>query len=570
MDPLIALLAELGFDVGEAQTIADLDADQVTAAEAALTAAYDEAREARDLDRCETIVDNLDAVRADQSRRDEEAAAAEARMAELDARVRAETTEAPTDDGGDEGDSGDGEGTEPAAPETPVVEDETPAAEPIAAAETPPATPIPPRRMPRAARPAAPPARNTVRAAITAAGGLSDIRPGAPIRTRQDMDRLANSVAQRIDQQRRTGAGTVPVAHVEYEFPSDRTLDGNVAANREKFDAVVASARMDSPEAIVAAGGLCAPVEVRYDVDGISDDRRPIRDALVRFGADRGGVRWVAPPFLSDLAEAVDVITEAEDAASASKPCLTISCGADLEEVVDAITKCLQVGNFQRRTFRENFDRYWQLAGAMHAREAETRLWDRMVAASQVVTGTQQLGMYRDFVENLVQLVTGIRSRDRTARDLTFRVIAPDWVVPEASIDLLRQMPGDQTYGVSEADLRASLAVHNIALTLTPDTDQEFPVQPNNNVLMGWPESVETLVFPEGTFAFLDGGELNFGMEIRDSTLNAANNVRSMTETFEGVAKFGVRSYHLTIPVCPDGTSSGTAEITPCGGARAS
>jgi hypothetical protein len=53
-------------------------------------------------------------------------------------------------------------------------------------------------------------------------------------------------------------------------------------------------------------------------------------------------------------------------------------------------------------------------------------------------------------------------------------------------------------------------------------------------------------MFAPGTWLFLDGDRLDLGAELRDSTLNASNNVESFMESFEGVARVGVESLQIT------------------------
>lgn len=81
--------------------------------------------------------------------------------------------------------------------------------------------------------------------------------------------------------------------------------------------------------------------------------------------------------------------------------------------------------------------------------------------------------------------------------------------------------------------------------------------------LTPWPDTVEVILTHPGAWLFLDGGTLDLGV-VRDSTLNASNSWQSFSETFENAAFVGLESLCATFDLCPDGSSSGTAEITPC------
>ena len=75
--------------------------------------------------------------------------------------------------------------------------------------------------------------------------------------------------------------------------------------------------------------------------------------------------------------------------------------------------------------------------------------------------------------------------------------------------------------------------------------------------LNGWPATTRMLIFPEGTFQFLDGGQLDLGVT-RDSTLNAQNKMQVFAETFEAVAPRGFEALDFTAAFVPNGASAGT------------
>ncbi len=81
--------------------------------------------------------------------------------------------------------------------------------------------------------------------------------------------------------------------------------------------------------------------------------------------------------------------------------------------------------------------------------------------------------------------------------------------------------------------------------------------------LLGWPSVCRTLLYPEGSWLFLDGGTLDLGI-VRDSTLNATNDYQVFAETFEAAALIGVESLALTMDLCPSGEASVLATIAPC------
>ncbi len=580
---LLELLASLGITIDTEATTTDLlTPEDLNAAEAALLEAYATAREAADVETCRSLADAVEAVRGEVTARASAAAEAQALLDELDARIAGpEDEDEPAEDG-----ATDEAPVEVVAEvEAPVVED---ARVPVAAAARPTVVTggetggvrrhIDAQNRAAAARartmPVAPAAFQAApeapRSVVLAGADLRGFSPGQPI---LNIGQLAEVSADRMEALRaaRRGnprmGGRFQVASIQSAYPEERILGSDPFVNGQRIAAAVALAAGNTTEAIVASGGLCAPVNVSYDLFGIGDDRRPIRDALVRFGANRGGIRFVAPPRLSNVTGAVEVWTEANDTTPSSpttKPCATVTCGTDTEELVDAITKCLKVGNFTRQFWSEQFAEWWRLAGVQHAREAETRLWTRMIADSSQATTGEVLGAASDILENTGQAAAAYRSRHRMPMNAPIDFILPDWTPAMMQGDAVRRMPGDNGWDWDVAYVTSLFAKRNVVPIWTPDTGQEFGAQTDGAALLRWPGTVQGLLFAPGTHLFLDGGSLDFGMEIRDSTLNSTNDVQAFMETFEGTATVGVESIDLTMDVCPNGESANLVDANVC------
>lgn len=394
---------------------------------------------------------------------------------------------------------------------------------------------------------------------VVTAGDVPGRSAGSQLHTLREVGEAFAAKAHAVRSGR--GSGKFGVASFNVDYPEDRRLGSNAIDNEERIDAVVASAQAQDIDAIVAAGGLCAPVDVAYDLEGISVENRPLRDALPRFGADRGGIRFITPPALADMDDAVGVWTEATDESpgDSTKDVMTVTCGTEQEVLVDAITKRLKVGNFSRRTFPEQFARFWQLAGAAHSRLAEETLWNAMVADSTAVTFDRQLGAARDILTVVDTAVAAYTSRHRMAENAVLRLTLPSWVKNMMRTDIAKQLPGDASMARTDAELTEWFRVRNVAVTWSPDAGQEFGAQ-SAGELSTFPGTVEMLLHHEGAFTFLDGGTLDFGMDIRDSTLNETNDVEAFMETFEAVAFRGVESLHITATVEPNGASAATVD----------
>lgn len=357
------------------------------------------------------------------------------------------------------------------------------------------------------------------------------------------------------------------VATIETEYSADRVLTRTDAeGNKAKIDAVV------SPEAIVAAGGLTAPVETSYDIYELGEtDARPVRDALPKFNAERGGIRFLTSPTMSDLEGAVSVWTLQDDIDAASpdapnpvKPCLRVKAGEEVEVFVEAIPLCLTFGNLQSRAYPELVERHIKLGMVWHARFAEIRLLTRIGQLSTNVTADSELGAARDIFNQIEAAAAAYRNRYRIASDTTLRVMFPEWFRNALRADLIKQLPGDGrdgTFNLGEAEINSWFSARNIAVTWFIDGEAgQIMGEQETGALNGFPTDLVWYMFTEGTFLFLDAGTLDLGL-VRDSTLNGTNDYKIFLETFEGVAKVGIESLRITSELRLLGASSGTVDL---------
>lgn len=413
--------------------------------------------------------------------------------------------------------------------------------------------------------------RPTIKAAapvvITAGADLPGITAGSEL---SSIAEVAQAILTRKHGMGRTSGGDGEqhsVAQFATSFPETRMLRANdIEGNRSKVNAVV------SPDAIIAAGGLTAPVETSYDIFELGETSvRPVRDALAVFGADRGGIRFMTPPVLADLEGAVSVWTMQDDidastpeAPNPVKPCLRVAAGVEVTVYTDAIPLCLTFGNLGARAYPELVERHLQLGMVQHARFSEIRLLTRIGALSTPVTAPSQLGAARDIFVQLEQAASAYRSRYRLDPKAPLRVIFPEWFKNALRADLTKQLPGDGrdgTFNLAEAEINKWFSTRNINVSwhIDGETGQIFGAQ-SAGALLGFPTNVIWYLFSEGTFLFLDGGTLDLGL-VRDSTLNGTNDYKIFLENFEGVAKVGVESLRVTSALAIKGSSSGTTAV---------
>jgi hypothetical protein len=395
--------------------------------------------------------------------------------------------------------------------------------------------------------------------AITAGADIPGYTAGSPL---DNMNVVAEAMAKRLHGLRRVNGGDGEqhiVASVTTSFPEDRTLTQDAESNWAKINAVT------SPEALVASGGHAAPFETKYDIFGLGTTARPVRDALPRFQADRGGIRFVTPPVLSSYGNAVGVWTNAIDTAPGTevKASLTVSAAAEQTVATDAVTLQLQFGNLMTRAYPELIARHNELGLIQHAREAEQNLLSKIGTASTAVTTTSLIGFGRDFLVQLGRAAAAYRSRHRLEVDAPLRAIIPGWVKDAMVADLTLAMPGDSTLN-AYAEIDGYVASRGV--TLSASLDQNVFGSQGTAALLEFADSFTWYLFAEGSFLFLDGGTLDLGI-IRDSTLVGTNDYKMFVETFEGIAFIGVEALAITSTISINGVAAALRDTT--GGATA-
>ena len=416
--------------------------------------------------------------------------------------------------------------------------------------------------------------------AITAGADIPGYTAGSTIDSVSD---VAVAMEKRIHSLRRVNGGDGEqhiVASFTTSYPEDRTLTTDAESNQLKINAVA------GPEALVASGGHAAPFEVKYDIFGLgSTTDRPVRDALPKFQADRGGIRFVTPPSLITYSggtvynydSAVGVWTAANDSAEtpspATKASLTVTAAQENTVSTDAVTLQLQFGNLMTRAYPELIARHNELALVQHAREAELNLISKISAGSTAVNAhvatteaPSLIGFARDFLVQVRKAAVAYRSRHRIDAGTRLKAIVPAWIFDAMAADLALNMPGDGNLGAGRGEIEGYLAGSNVDMVPSLDLNSFGAQQGSAAKLLEFPDSITWYLFSEGTFLFLDGGTLDLGI-IRDSSLVGTNDYKMFIETFENVAKVGIESLAITSSLSINGVAAALRDTT--GGATA-
>lgn len=368
---------------------------------------------------------------------------------------------------------------------------------------------------------------------ITAGADIPGYGAGS---TLTDMMDVAKAFSKRLHTLRGVTAGgsgeQYTIATLNFDYPEERRLTSDDPSNWSKIQDVV------SPQALTAAAGICAPLTTIYDVNTVGITDRPVRDALARFNADRGGVRLYGTPTLD--ADATGIWNTS---GAATKTCGDAACADPTEVMVDAIYSCLKFSNFTNRFFPEMVKANTDLALIAHAKLAEINLLQGIQSGSIKVTRTSGgAGYAREVLVTVSMAAMNLRRRYRLADDQPLHAIIPTYVRDAMRADLALQMPGDglEALTVADSQVEAFFRARKINVTWSIEainangTAHDAPTQ-GAGALALFEDTANFVLYPEGKFLFLDGGTLDLGV-VRDGTMVAANEYSTFVETFEAVA----------------------------------
>lgn len=409
-------------------------------------------------------------------------------------------------------------------------------------------------------------------AVLVAAAGVEGERAGAPL----DKIRLAKAYKTTADRWGRVAKHDggqeqrILIASASYDFPEERVLSrGDWEINAEKIAAVVPQSvpGMYGSEALVASGGLCAPLEPIYTIPNFATMQRPVRDALPSFRADRGGVTVGEATTIGDITTAISTITEENDALGgtfATKSCQDLSCPAFTDVPVTVIAHCREYGNLNAMAWPEKIAHENDLTMAAHARTADSYLLTRIKALSvNVTSGADTLGALIYTVDAIAKAAAGIRYRLRMSPNARFRVLAPLSLLDLLIVDTVStQFDRYRSKSAIEQYLN-SLGITVVWYLDAVSGGEPFDATQAAGALDGFTETYQFALYAEGTFIHVDGGGLELGI-VRDSTLNSTNDYQFFGETFENVARVGPAqgAFWITLDVCP------TGQFAPAGTAR--
>jgi hypothetical protein len=515
------------------------------------------------VDAGERIAELLTAVQARGTELDEERAATDERFREIAEANGISLDEPAADSDADGGDTGDGDTDGDAETETETDD----AGVAVVAAGGRPGRRGLPRRPASGAQQIVARPRSALRNARIEVHG-SRVRP----QTNADLLMALWDAKTSLGRMPERGIErNIPVVTATWEHQAGQSIAQMSGAEAtEVMDRFLGFHALQQP-AIVAAGGICAPLAVDYDIPILGTDDRPVRDSLPSFQADRGGVRWIPSPTLAADVPAdswgVWTVEDDEDETPTEKVCAVLECADETSMEIEAIYRCLEMSNFQNRYSRDRADVIMSLIRTAFARFAETRILSVISAGSTQLTWTHELGAARAYLEMLSLANVRYRRRHRIPRGVNLVHPFPDWLYDLIRSDIANGLPGGpENLAIADAMIDSWFRSRNVRPVPFLDGEnagQTMAEAVANGALADWPATVVSYLYAEGTWVNADGGQMNLGV-VRDSTLNARNRVRLFEEDFEKVFKRGIESWRISSTICPNGAVAGTVEPEEC------
>ena len=185
---------------------------------------------------------------------------------------------------------------------------------------------------------------------------------------------------------------------------SDSSPQAALDAYRERISGMASAAKM---ETMVAAGGWCAPSQIRYDFFNIACESGMID--LPTFGVERGGVNFPVSPILADTfspalpwytafsnATVPWLWTEGDDilavTGSPTKPCIRVPCSTMSDTRLECYGICLTAGNLADNAWPESTRNFLRLLMAAHYHASNARYISTISGLATQVAGCSATG----------------------------------------------------------------------------------------------------------------------------------------------------------------------------------
>lgn len=453
------------------------------------------------------------------------------------------------------------------------------------------ATPAPPSAaqiasargvQPASAQQSPTPTRQRPRAALTANIGGDNAQIGQHI---TDAD-----LAEMLDRTKHSAARTIVAALPAYTEMGPNADVGmilgqgspeqNSAMMREIRETWAAGQRAvrDGQPLDARTAAICEPLDIRREIPDAFNTNEPIRGIFPNSPATRLGFQYFRSVGLADVSGAVNVWTETlqgdvdPDTSSTWKPCLEIDCPSAQSIKAEAIVACLLWDLTMEMSNPENLANLRNALNALRARIKEGKILQRIDANSSHYTHDGDYGAVPTLIEalNTAMAIGGFVNR---LEDETYTAILPPGAVAVLLIDLVSR--GFEGFGVTDAlgyvrDRVAGVGqvVMSLDASLSGEPSLPFPaLNPVGDAADPLPSLNDTyrvrLLDPSAAI-YSETGQLNMGTTA-DSQLLRQNKTQFFQEEFLLLAKQGPQPWFaIDVDLCANGARAGWVTPTTC------
>jgi len=319
--------------------------------------------------------------------------------------------------------------------------------------------------------------------------------------------------------------------------------------------------------ALVAAGGWCSPSETLYDFCPTAPAQGLV--SLPEVNIKRGGIQFPAEPDFSGLltgfhfTEAELQATNGEGVPTAFKECVEVPCPDEMVEYrLEAIGYCIEAGILQRQGWPELIEKFVDEFMVAHFQRLSRLKVAKMVAASdaKTVPNASVLGATSGVLNGLHVQARNLQIKTRKT---TIEGVAPIWFRDVLRADLALR-DGTDVLNISDAQIDAWLAVRGIYLQYEGTWQSLEAGQPGHLDTTEWPDSVQVLLYPAGTFFQSLDNVITFGVQYPMDRLQVNRYSHAFVEDSFMVGKRCDPSLLVTVPLCVNGAIGAREQIV-CG-----
>jgi hypothetical protein len=377
--------------------------------------------------------------------------------------------------------------------------------------------------------------------------------------------------------------GGTMIASIRNQFDTVLSDKSSTAAVEEYMAKLERSRSASAFETIVAAGGWCAPSQIRYDFFNIAAQSGMID--LPTFGVERGGINFPVSPSLADTfspalpwytafsnATVPWLWTEGSDilavTGSPTKPCIRVPCSTMSDVRLECYGICLTAGNLADNAWPESTANFLRLLMAAHYHAANARYISAIAGLAVANAGCTATGSGAAAPLLNIAELSGwdYRAKYGMAATDVIEWVLPEWAKGVVRADLAKRTGVSDFMRIPDDEIARWFDVRNIRVQFVQDYQVRAAGQPGAITTGGitqYPSTLKGLMYAAGTVARGNGMSLDLGV-VRDSTLNETNDfTAAWMEECHLIAKFGHEVREYTVNICPDGTT-GAADLTAC------